>query len=86
MNRLAAGERARRSGHRLLLGVRIAFEILALAFLVAVILVGTLKLEVGPTVLIFESGHGIHLGDVLLVASLLPFIALIGWRLMRDIR
>lgn len=58
-----------------------ALAVMAIVTIGAVILVGTLGLEIGPVILKFGSGHGIHLGDLVLMSALLPVALRLGWRL-----
>lgn len=58
-----------------------ALGVIAIVTIGSVTLIGTLELEIGPVILIFDDGHGIHLGDLVLASGLVPVALFIGWQL-----
>lgn len=64
---------------------RLVIDVAGIVVLVVVLLVGTVCLEVGPTVLNVGQERGIHLGDLVLFVVIGPVLMVMTWRLMDDL-
>ena len=66
-------------------GAWILGDLVVVTLLATVLVTGTTRMQLGPIVWIFERGHGLHLGDLILVAVMLLPLFLLLRRLVHDL-
>jgi hypothetical protein len=63
------------------MNVRSIGAALLFVVVVGIVLYATLVLDIGPVVIVFDSGHGVHLGDIVVLVLALPVLFHLGRRL-----
>jgi hypothetical protein len=46
-----------------------------------IVLYATIVLDMGPVLIVFDSGHGVHLGDIVVLVLAFPVLIHLGRRL-----